>query len=104
MGTTQYIKRFDHLHDVDVLVWFETDRDDVTDYALVLVFRDCERVRTVRVYDGAHGRNEMHRYTRKLGKQPAEFFHGGTLGDGMRAALEQISDTYEEMIEGWRRG
>jgi hypothetical protein len=46
----------------------------------------------------------MHRYTKELGKRPAEIFHHGTLGEGMRAALEHIKDTYEEMIDGWRRG
>jgi len=44
-----------------------------------------------------------HRYTRKLGKQAAEIFHRGTLGEGMRAAKQSISDGYEEMIEGWQR-
>lgn len=42
--------------------------------------------------------------TRELGKQPAEIFHRGTLGEGMRSALEHIKATYEEMIDGWRRG
>lgn len=56
---------------------------------------------TVRLYDGAHGVNEMHRYTRTAGKQPAEPFHSGTLGEGMRAAREQIKSTYKAMIEAW---
>jgi hypothetical protein len=33
----------------------------------------------VRVYDAAHGHNEMHRYTRSGGKEPGEVFHSGTL-------------------------
>jgi hypothetical protein len=103
VGTTQYIERFDYLRGVSMLVWFETHRDEVTDYAIVLVVREGGRLGTVRVYDGAHGRNDMHRYTRELGKRSAEGFHHGTLGEGMRVALEQVKDTYEEMIDGWRR-
>ena len=103
MGATEYIDRIDIGRGIAMLVWFETDRGDVTNYALVLVVREVGRVRTVRVYDGAHGVNEMHRYTRKLGKRPAEIFHRGTLGEGMRIAMAAIKDDYEEMIDGWRR-
>ncbi len=73
------------------------------DYAVVLVVRDREIEHTVRVYDGAHGVNELHRYTRSGGKQPAEVFHGGTLADGMRDAIRQVASGYEAMIESWRR-
>jgi hypothetical protein len=42
-----------------------------------------ERVlETVRVYDAAHGFNEMHRYTSHGGKQAGVPFYRGTLGDG----------------------
>ena len=54
-------------------------------------------------YDGAHGENEMHRYTRQGGKQAAEVFHRDTLGAGMRAAIEAITRGYQPMIEAWRR-
>jgi hypothetical protein len=104
VGVTEYIDRLDRAQGVALLVWFETSRDDVTNYALVLVVRDDGRFRTARVYDGAHGQNEMHRYTRKLGKQPAEVFHRGTLGEGMRTAIDAVRDGYREVIEGWRRG
>jgi hypothetical protein len=46
----------------------------------------------------------MHRHTKELGKQPAEIFHRGTLGEGMRQAIDAIKQDYEEMIDGWRRG
>ncbi len=47
--------------------------------------------------------NEMHRYTRDGGKQPAEIFDAGTLGEGMRAAMRQIETSYEAMIASWRQ-
>lgn len=100
---TEYRDALDDLELVQVHVEFETCRDEVVDYALVPMVRVAGRFRTVRIYDGAHGRNEMHRYTTKLGKQPAEVFHRGTLGEGMRAALEQIKHGYEEMVSGWQR-
>ncbi len=104
MGITRYIDDLDFVRGISMLVWFETDRRDVTNYALVLVVRAGGGLETVRVYDAGHGRNEMHRYTRQLGKQPASGFHRGTLGEGMRAAIEAMKDGYEEMVDGWRRG
>jgi hypothetical protein len=74
----------------------------VIDYAVVLVVKEQERSETVRVYDGAHSVNELHRYTRKDGKQKAEIFHSGTLGAGMRAAINEIERNYRSIIEGWQ--
>ncbi len=84
-------------------VEFETDRGEVVDYAVLLLAGGEGNQRTVRVYDGSHGINELHRYTSGGRKQPAEVFHRGTLGDGMRFARQQIEDSYEAMIESWQR-
>jgi hypothetical protein len=100
----QYEQALNAFETVQVLVEFATRRDAVIDYPLVLVAELDGRIETIRVYDAAHGVNELHRYTKDLGKQPAEVFHRGTLGDGMRSALAAIKDGYEEMIDGWRRG
>jgi len=100
----RYTQPLDVLRTVRLRVEFTTRRDAVIDYALVLVAELDGRVETIRVYDAAHGINELHRYTNDLGKQPAEVFHLGTLGEGMRSAIEQIQRGYEEMIDGWRRG
>jgi hypothetical protein len=83
-------------------VEFTTHRRDITDYAVLLTVEQGGEMHTVRLYDGAHAVNEMHRYTRTGGKQSAEIFHGGTLGEGMRAATEQIKSTYQSMIEAWQ--
>lgn len=84
-------------------VEFSTEGREITDYAVVLLLEVGEATETIRVYDGAHGHNEMHRYTRSEGKQAGTPFHGGTLGEGMRAAIEEIERGYREMIEGWER-
>lgn len=42
-------------------------------------------------------------HTPSEGKQPGAPFHAGTLGEGMRAAIEEIERGYGEMIEGWKR-
>jgi hypothetical protein len=76
---------------------------NVIDYSVVLVIEVDGRIETVRVYDGAHGENELHRYTREGGKQAAEVFDRDTLGEGMRAAIDEIKGGYEEMIDGWHR-
>jgi hypothetical protein len=53
---------------------------EVTDYAIVLIVNRDGRTETIRVYDGAHGHNEMHRYSPTEGKQSGVAFHSGTIG------------------------
>ena len=84
-------------------VQFTTQGRDVVDYAVVLLLETEKGTETVRVYDGAHSHNEMHRYTRSAGKQPGTVFHSGTLGEGMRAAISEVERGYREMIKGWKR-
>lgn len=82
---------------------FKTMRRDVADYSIVLLAEVDGKLETIRVYDGAHGTNELHRYTRSGGKQPGEAVHDGTLGEGMRAAINDIKRGYGAMIEAWRK-
>jgi len=55
---------------LDYLLWailrveFTTQGKEVTDYAVMLLYEIEGRTETIRLYDGAHGHNEMHRYTR----------------------------------------
>lgn len=62
-----------------------------------------DRLRTVRVYDNAHGVHDMHRYNRAGEKQPAEAFHDGSASEALQSALDAVRDSYREMIESWRR-
>jgi hypothetical protein len=75
----------------------------VNDYRVVLLLGTPKETETIRVYDSAHGYNEMHRYRRIDGKQTGKRFHSGTLGDGLQAAIEDTEDRFIEMIEGWER-
>jgi hypothetical protein len=84
-------------------VQFTTQGTVVIDYAVILLLETEKGMETIRVYDGAHGHNEMHRHARSAGKQPGTAFHGGTLGEGMRAAISEVERGYREMIEGWER-
>ena len=84
-------------------VRWSTRRRDVTDYAVTLTAVEGDQRRTIRVYDGAHAVNEMYRFTRDGGKQPAIVFHDGTLAEGLRAAQLEVRRGWAEMIEGWRR-
>jgi hypothetical protein len=88
---------------VSLLVDFWTEGTEVTDYSLVLLFDANGRTETIRVYDSAHGFNELHRYSRSGGKQDGVEVHSGTLGEGMRSAQEEIKRSYISMIEGWKR-
>jgi len=96
-----YRRILDHALGVLMRVQFTTQGRDVVDYAVVLLLDTEKGLETIRVYDSAHGHNEMHRYTRSEGKQAGTPFHSGTLGEGMRAAIEEIESGYRQMIEGW---
>lgn len=96
-----YVRRLDY--HVRLYVEFVTSRREVTSYAVTLTMQDELGTHTIRVYDAAHGFNEMHRYSRSAGKHAGELFHRGTLGEGMRAAISECAHGYEQMIEGWNR-
>jgi hypothetical protein len=98
-----YSYALDRVLDAWIDVEFTTDRRAVTDYAVVLLVEDGGQFETVRVYDGTHGQNELHRYTRRGGKRAAEVFSHDTLGAGMRTAITEIKHGYAEMIESWHR-
>lgn len=98
-----YRRVLDHALGALLRVQFTTQGSDVIDYAVVLLLDTEKGTETIRVYDAAHGHNEMHRYTRSAGKEPGTAFHGGTLGEGMRAAIAEVERGYREMIEGWER-
>lgn len=100
MPTTSY--RYPLSHEAELVVWFLTERDEVTSYAVVLV-RDQDHLDPVRVYDNAHGQNELHRHTRTGGKQAAEPHLQVSHGEAMRAAIGEILAGYDKMIEAWRR-
>ena len=100
--TPDYGRLLDPALGASIRVEFTTERRAVSNYAVVLLVTEGDVLHTVRVYDGAHGVNEMHRYTRSAGKQPGEVFDGGTLGDGMRAAIRQIETSYGAMVDAWR--
>ena len=85
-------------------VEFTRERREIVDYSVVLLVDHEEELKVVRLYDGAHGFNEQHRHTLTRGKQPAERFHPGTLGEGMRDAIRQVRASYEAMIDSWREG
>ncbi len=100
--SAEYVIELDGDWETLMHVQFTTRRRDITDYAVLLTVEQEGEAQTVRLYDAAHRVNEMHRYTRLQGKQPGEIFHSGTLGEGMRAATEQIKGTYQSMIEAWQ--
>lgn len=86
-----------------IVVEFTTCGREVIDYAVVLTVDDEHgEAATVRVYDGAHGVNDMHRHDRSGEKALAASFHAGTLGEGMRAAITAVRSAHKEMIDAWR--
>lgn len=101
--TTTFGWLLDAVPRTSLRVEFTTGRHEVADSAVMLLIGEEGEEQTVRVYDGSHGVNELHRYNRRGQKQSAEVFHPGTLGEGMRFAIKQIEAGYEAMIESWQR-
>jgi len=54
-----------------VVVWFATERGKVLSYSVVLLALHGGRWQTIRVYDNAHGQNEMHRHSAPTGESAA---------------------------------
>jgi len=79
-----------------------TERGKVMGYSVVLLVLREGDWHTVRVYDNAHGANEMHRYTLAECKQAAEPVHAGEPGEAMRATRDEVLAGYEKMLEAWR--
>src|SRR5215207_2470774 len=82
---------------------FSTASGAMTTYSVTLLAWREGSWQTVRVYDNAHGVNEMHRHTLSGGKQRAEVFHSGTASEAYNQARDAVADGYEEMIAGWLR-
>jgi hypothetical protein len=63
-GAYEYL--LDAMPRVLIVVEFKTAQRgrEVTDYSVVLVVEIDGRREAVRLYDGAHGENEVHKYTR----------------------------------------
>ena len=85
------------------LIDYLTEHGELTRYSVTLIAWHAGGWHTVRVYDNAHGMNEMHRHTLSDGKQPAETFHYGDAGEAFRDARAMVEAGYEEMITGWLR-
>lgn len=100
--SARYSKNLDLGVGAVLSVDFKTVRGKVVGYSILLLLKTAESKETIRVFDSAHGFNEMHRYSDGGGKRNGTEFHSGTLGEGMRAAIHAIERGYLEMIEGWR--
>lgn len=103
MGYVSYDKLLDYESRATMKVEFETRGPEVLDYSVVLLVGEDEVRETVRLYDARHRFNEMHRYTQSDDKQPGVRFHRGTLGEGMRTAIESVKADFRAMIEGWEK-
>jgi hypothetical protein len=101
------VDRYDEIFDeglgIVMRVRYARTGRTIDGYAITLVAKVEGAVETIRLFDTAHGFNEMHRYTRSGGKQTGKPFHSGTFGEGMRAAISQVKSGRDQMIEGWER-
>lgn len=75
----------------------------ITGYAVLLQVWEGGEWRTIRLIDNAHGRHEMHRYTRREGKRSAESFHHGKINDAIPDAIADLRDRWETILAAWKR-
>jgi hypothetical protein len=97
-----YRRILDHALGALLRVQFTTEDGEVIDYAVVLLLDTEKGSETIRVYDAAHGHNEMHRHTRIGGRGPEPFFIAVPL-EKECALRSEVERGYREMIEGWER-
>jgi hypothetical protein len=86
-----------------LVAFYETEGGELQRYAVTLVTEDRGELRTVRLYDNAHGEPEMHRYTHAGEKMPATKANGATPSEAYNIALEAVARGFEGMIDGWLR-
>ena len=65
--TPDWEQTLDPIHRVVVRVAFVKQRREITNYSVVLTMEHAGREVTVRVYDSAHGINDLHRHTETSG-------------------------------------
>jgi hypothetical protein len=87
-------------HDAQIVVRFTTERDEVVRYRVVLLAVYEGEDRTVRLFDNAHGVNDMHRYE-GAEKQEAETFSQASPREAMYEAIRWVLGSYREMIDAW---
>lgn len=87
--------------DAEVVVELRTERGQIDSYSVVLLARENDEWRTVRVYDNDLGMPHMHRYSRAGEKQPREKTPCTTTSEGYNMALDCVRDGFREMIIGW---
>lgn len=101
VGYVSYDELLDYELRATMKVEFKSRGPEVLGYSVVLLIGEGETRETVRLYDTSHRINEMHRYAQGDSKQPGVLFHRGTLGEGMRMAIESVTANFQAMIEGW---
>ena len=90
---------FDLYLDADVRVHVERDGQPLDQYAVMLQVEADGEWRTVRLYDNAHGNHDVHRYSGGE-KQPAETFHYGEPREACPAAILELKDQWQAIVEG----
>ena len=83
---------------------FTTVKGEVVGYSVVLLLSTPFTAETVRVYDAAHGFNEMHRYTPSQGASRMESSSTTVpLPRECKSPSMPAKHGHREMIEGWKR-
>lgn len=85
----------------DARILVELDGSPLTRYAVMLQLRIEGRWQTIRLFDNAHGKHDMHRYT-EAEKQPAERFAEGAVNEVAPTTIRYLIDHWEAIAESWK--
>jgi hypothetical protein len=96
------VEPFDLYLDIDVRVHVERGGQPLEEYAVMLQVENAGEWSTIRLYDNAHGTHDMHRYTGGE-KQAAEVFHHGEPREACPAAILELKEHWQAIVEGHER-
>lgn len=99
------LRFIDRLLSAGVRFYAEYRNYPVFEYAVMLQIEAAGgRWQTIRLFDNAHGVNEMHLYTEDE-KQPAEpFLEDRPSNEAMPRMIDYLVDNWQEVVEEWKSG
>lgn len=102
----EHIRPLSGIAGADILVRLETERGELRAYAVVLRVFQRGAHRPVRLYDyvPAHAEHHLHRYSREgIKQQPPEVLPYSSVQGGFDAAIQEIRERAEQLIDSWQR-
>lgn len=97
------LRRFEQTLSADTRIYVEYRNYPIFEYAVMLQIKTLEdRWQTIRLFDNAHGTNEMHRYTGARKRLAEPFMEDRASNEAMPRAIAYLEDNCQEVRQAWR--